>query len=131
MATQLNLADLIASTQNSNAGTQEAVGALAQSATESLMKISQRATDTAELQRLVTSTAGLAEAKAQQNTLEAATLLGTNPEATNYILADYITQKNERFQEARALQQEIARKKSTTLANPLDWLEAQLTVNVS
>lgn len=129
MATQLNLADLIASTQNSNAGTQEAVGALAQASAESLMKISQRATDTAELQRLVTSTAGLAEAKAQQNTLEAATLLGTNPEATNYILADYITQKNERFQEARALQQEIARKRSTTLANPLEWLEAQLTVN--
>lgn len=126
----LSLTDLLGDATAGNLGLQQALmESIIPQQTQLLNDISARASSAAEAQKLSVTTTGLAQVKAQDQAIDIATRLGTNPEASTYVLGDYIEQKNQAFQQARALQQQINEKRSTTLADPLKWLEAQLTVN--
>lgn len=126
----LSLTDLLGDVTAGNLGLQQSLlETIIPQQTELLNSISERATSAAEAQKLSITTAGLAQVKAQDQAIDIATRLGTNPDAATYKLGEYIDQKNAAFQEARALQQQINEKRATTLADPLKWIEAQLTVN--
>lgn len=131
MAT-INLADLVSQSQTGyKQGIEDTIGLNADLAARFAERgvIANKAGDAAAL---VESTDHLAQAKAQEQALEYATKLGTNPQAETEILSSLISDKAQLFQQSRAELREIHRKQRTSLfSDPLGWLQAQFTLSDS
>lgn len=127
----LDLNALLSAVMGGNADAQQRVENNNDLMSQFASQVAQRNRDTADAVAKVEEAKGLAQAKAEEQALYYATVLGTNPDATSEVLTQYITEKNALFDEARANLREYHRQQQTTILNPVQWIADQASIRTT